>query len=51
MISKTSEGFTWDGAETHCSDLLQMLGLKNTSNGVSAPASKDTGKNARDAAD
>ena len=50
-ISWTSEGFTWDGAETHCNDLLQMLGLKSSSNGVSTPASKDTGKNARDAAD
>jgi hypothetical protein len=50
-ITWTREGFTWDGAETHCNDLLQMLGLKNTSNGVATPASKDTGKNARNADD
>ena len=39
------------GAGQHRSDLLQMLGLKEGSNGVNTPAAKDAGKKDRNAAD
>ena len=57
-IRWTPRGFEWDGAQCHVTELISLMGLRDTaagrtaaSKGASTPGSKDTGKAMRNASD